>query len=172
MSVLCGGLCVGTLATNREDGSAIEVYVAGKVGGEVIGKRQNPFDIRCPTQLIEVKSAYRLTLNKSKSRLTKKGKHMYRSGRFLVCVGSHRRFLEKANAEGKSAIYYFVLKDWDTSSNSRVPVREKSLTWVEVDQLVSDKRRFRRCDNVEFVVLPLAVIFSDMVKRQRKQRGV
>lgn len=73
---------MGTLATNREDGSAIEVYVAGKVGGEVIGKRQNPFDIRCPTQLIEVKSAYRLTLNKSKSRLTKKGKHMYRSGRF------------------------------------------------------------------------------------------
>lgn len=144
------------LDKNRANGTDVETYVAGKVGGHLFEKSIFPFDVYNAESVFEVKSAYFRTKS---GHVKKDGSPTMKVGRFLICVNSHKRFLDEANGQGKSPFYYFVLKDWDTSLNQWLPIAEKKLSWAEVDQLLSKGRLFHRYDNVDFVVLRYVLIF-------------
>ncbi|VVB51939.1 Uncharacterised protein [uncultured archaeon] len=148
---------MGTMTSNEIIGKSVEEYVAPKVDGTVMTEKHSPFDIKNHTKLFEVKSCFNLV----KHRLTKAGEQQYESGRLVIYISSHARFKDEAECMGLEPLYYFVLKGRDEHTQW-YSMREKVLSWKEVDELLKKGKLSHRYDNADHIKLRLSLIFPQL----------
>lgn len=141
------------MGKNKRIGASVENYVADKVGGSLAVAV--PFDVLQGKVAYEVKSCF---TNINDGHKKNGDLRTANRGRFAICIGSHKRFKDETNCMGFEAKYYFVLKGRSAESEWFL-VKERVLSWGEVDALLAKGKLTHRYDSVDFVLLGYRLIF-------------